>query len=147
MKLHELDFTEGARKTDRKRVGRGHGSGWGKTSARGQKGQLSRSGGKSAPGFEGGQTPLYRRISKRGFTNFTRVEYAVVNLETLNHFNDGAEVTPTILKDAGILKDLKNGVKVLGRGKLEKKLIVKAHKFSAAAQAAIEKAGGTIEVL
>ncbi len=147
MKLHELKSNEGARKTDRKRVGRGHASGWGKTSGRGQKGQNSRSGGGVRPGFEGGQTPLYIRISKRGFTNFTRVEYAVVNLETLNHFADGLEITPTLLKETGIIKDMKNGLKVLGRGKLDKKLVVKAHKFSKSAVAAIEKAGGTVEVL
>lgn len=146
MKLNELKYNEGARK-NRKRVGRGHASGWGKTSGRGQKGQNSRSGGGVRPGFEGGQTPLYIRISKRGFTNFTRVEYAIVNLETLNNFADNVEVTPELLKEAGIIKDMKNGLKVLGRGELDKKLVVKAHKFSKSAVAAIEKAGGTVEVL
>lgn len=147
MKLHELEYVEGARQGDRKRVGRGHGSGLGKTSGKGHKGQNARSGGGVRLGFEGGQTPLYRRISKRGFTNFTRVEFAVVNVETLNRFEDGTEITPVLLKDAGIIKDEKNGIKVLGRGKLDKKLTVKAHKFSKTATEAITNAGGTVEVI
>lgn len=147
MKLHELQYNEGARQGARKRVGRGPGSGNGKTAGKGHKGQNARSGGGVRLGFEGGQTPLYMRISKRGFTNFTRVEYAVVNLESLNRFDDGVEVTPVLLKEAGLVKDEKNGIKVLGRGKLDRKLSVKAHKFSEAAKAAIEKAGGTAEVI
>ena len=147
MKLHELEYNEGARQGDRKRIGRGHGSGNGKTAGKGHKGQNARSGGGVRLGFEGGQTPLYMRISKRGFTNFTRVEYAIVNLESLNRFEDGVEVTPVLLKEAGIIKDEKNGIKVLGRGKIEKKLTVKAHKFSESAKSAIENAGGTVEVI
>lgn len=146
MKLHKLTYTEGARR-ERKRVGRGHGSGLGKTSGRGQKGQLSRSGGGKAPGFEGGQTPLYIRLPKRGFTNPNRKEYTIVNLDTLNLFEDGSEVTLEILLDAGLVKKGLHGLKVLGQGSLEKKLVVKATKFSKSAQEAIEKAGGKAEVL
>ena len=146
MKLHKLTYTEGARR-ERKRVGRGHGSGLGKTSGRGQKGQLSRSGGGKAPGFEGGQTPLYIRLPKRGFTNPNRKEYTIVNLDTLNLFEDGSEVTLEILLDAGLVKKGLHGLKVLGQGSLEKKLVVKATKFSKSAQEAIEKAGGKSEVL
>lgn len=147
MKLHELKYVEGARKANVKRLGRGHGSGLGKTSGKGNKGQNARSGGGVPIGFEGGQTPLYRRIPKRGFTNFTRVEYAVVNLESLNRFEDGAEISPVILKEAGLVKNEMDGIKVLGRGQLEKKLTVKAHKFSKSAEEAIVKAGGSVEVL
>lgn len=147
MKLHELKYVEGARKANVKRLGRGHGSGLGKTSGKGHKGQNARSGGGVPIGFEGGQTPIYRRIPKRGFTNFTRVEYAVVNLESLNRFDNGAEITPVILKEAGLVKNEMDGIKVLGRGQLEKKLTVKAHKFSKSAEEAIKKAGGSIEVL
>lgn len=146
MKLHELTYTPGAR-TERKRVGRGHGSGWGKTSGKGQKGQMSRSGGGKTPGFEGGQTPLYRRLPKRGFTNISRKEYTIVNLDTLNKFEDGSEVTLEVLIDAGLVKKVNDGLKVLGEGTLEKKLVVKANKFSKSAQEAIEKAGGKVEVL
>lgn len=147
MKLHELEYVEGARKANVKRLGRGHGSGLGKTSGRGQKGLKSRSGGKVALGFEGGQTPLYRRIPKRGFTNFTRVEYAVVNLESLNQFKAGAVVNPETLKAAGLVRNQRDGIKILGRGKLEKKLKVQAHKFSKSAILAIEEAGGSVEVI
>lgn len=147
MKLHELEYTEGARKANVKRLGRGHGSGLGKTSGKGHKGQNARSGGGVALGFEGGQTPLYRRLPKRGFTNFTRVEYAIVNVEALNCFDEGVEVTPVLLKSAGLVRKELDGVKILGNGKLEKKLTVKAHKFSKTAVAAIEKAGGTAEVI
>ena len=132
---------------NRNRVGRGPGSGNGKTSGRGQKGQNSRSGGGVRLGFEGGQTPLYKRIPKRGFTNFARKEYAVINLSDLNKFEDGATVTPEILKEAGIVKKQLNGIKVLGKGTLEKKLTVKCNKISASAKEAIEKAGGNVEVL
>ncbi|MGX7014753.1 50S ribosomal protein L15 [Vagococcus silagei] len=146
MKLHELKPAEGSRQV-RNRVGRGSSSGNGKTSGRGQKGQKSRSGGGVRLGFEGGQTPLFRRLPKRGFTNINRKDYAVVNLDVLNRFEDGAEVTPTILMEAGIVKDAKSGIKVLGNGELSKKLTVKAAKFSKSAQSAIEAAGGTIEVI
>jgi large subunit ribosomal protein L15 len=146
MKLHELKYTEGSRK-DRTRLGRGHGSGKGKTAGKGHKGQLARSGGQGKLGFEGGQTPLARRLPKRGFTNYTRKEYAVVNLEQLNRFENGTEVTVELLQNCGIVKDLKSGVKVLGDGELEKKLVVKANKFSKSAVAMIEKAGGKAEVI
>ncbi|MBQ1478076.1 MAG: 50S ribosomal protein L15 [Erysipelotrichaceae bacterium] len=146
MNLHELKYNEGARRGT-KRLGRGQGSGQGKTAGKGHKGQNARSGGGVAIGFEGGQTPIYKRIPKRGFTNFTRKEYAVVNLETLNRFEDGAVVTPELLKETGIVKKMLDGVKVLGNGSLEKKLTVKCHKISQSAKAAIEKAGGTVEVI
>lgn len=146
MKLHELHPAEGSRHV-RNRVGRGPSSGNGKTSGRGQKGQKSRSGGGVRLGFEGGQTPLFRRLPKRGFTNINRKEYAIVNLDVLNRFEDGAEVTPTTLIEAGIIKDAKAGIKVLGNGELSKKLTVKAAKFSKSAQSAIEAAGGSVEVI
>ncbi len=147
MKLHELRPNEKAFKT-RKRVGRGPGSGLGKTSGRGQKGQNARSGGGVRPGFEGGQLPLFRRLPKRGFSNAKfKTVYAVINLSDLNKFEDGAIVTPEILKEMGILKNQLNGVKVLGNGKLEKKLTVKAHKFSNSAKESIEKMGGKAEVI
>ena len=123
------------------------GSGFGKTSTRGQKGQLARSGGGTRLGFEGGQTPLFRRIPKRGFTNINRKEYAIVNLDDLNIFENGSEVTPKELFEAGLIKKEKAGVKILGNGSLERKLTVKAAKFSASAKKAIESAGGTCEVL
>lgn len=146
MKLHELKATEGARST-KKRIGRGQGSGTGKTSGKGQKGQNSRSGGGVAIGFEGGQTPFFKRMPKRGFTNFTRKEYAIVNVEDLNKFEDGVTVDYSALKAAGLVKKELDGLKVLGNGKLEKKLTVKAVKFSASAKKAIEAAGGSAEVL
>ena len=146
MKLHELKYTEGSRK-DGFRLGRGHGSGNGKTSGKGNKGQKARSGGMGKLGFEGGQSPLARRLPKRGFTNFTRKEYAIVNLDQLNRFADGTEVTVELLKNTGIVKDLKCGVKVLGDGELEKKLVVKANKFTKSAVAMIEKVGGKAEVI
>lgn len=146
MKLNELKATEGARST-KKRIGRGLGSGNGKTSGKGQKGQNSRSGGGVAIGFEGGQTPFFKRMPKRGFTNFTRKEYAIVNVEDLNKFEDGVTVDFTAVKAAGLVKKELDGLKVLGNGKLEKKLTVKAAKFSASAKKAIEEAGGTAEVL
>lgn len=146
MKLHELKPVDGARK-DGFRLGRGHGSGNGKTSGKGNKGQKARSGGMGKLGFEGGQTPLARRLPKRGFTNFTRKEYAIINLSQLNNFEDGAEVNPTILKELGLVKNLKDGLKVLGEGELTKKLNVKAHKFSQSAVELIEKAGGKAEVI
>ena len=146
MKLHELQPAEGSRHV-RNRVGRGSSSGNGKTSGRGQKGQKSRSGGGVRLGFEGGQTPLFMRLPKRGFTNINRKDYAIVNLDVLNRFEDGAEVTPTTLIEAGIVKDAKSGIKILGNGELTKKLTVKAAKFSKSAQTAIEAAGGSVEVI
>ena len=137
MKLHELKPAEGSRKV-RNRVGRGTSSGNGKTAGRGQKGQKARSGGKVRLGFEGGQTPLFRRMPKRGFLNVNAKEYALVNLDQLNVFKDGTEVTPVVLKEAGI---------VLGNGELTKKLTVKAAKFSKSAEAAITAKGGSIEVI
>lgn len=146
MKLHELKPAEGSRKV-RNRVGRGTSSGNGKTSGRGQKGQNSRSGGGVRLGFEGGQTPLFRRLPKRGFTNINRIEFAIVNLETLNRFEDGTVVTPALLVESGIVKNEKSGIKVLGNGQVERKLTVKASKFSEAAEKAIVAAGGSIEVI
>lgn len=146
MKLNDLKATEGARST-KKRIGRGLGSGNGKTSGKGQKGQNSRSGGGVAIGFEGGQTPFFKRMPKRGFTNFTRKQYAIVNVEDLNKFEDGVTVDFAAVKAAGLVKKELDGLKVLGNGKLEKKLTVKAAKFSASAKKAIEEAGGTAEVL
>ena len=146
MKLHELQPAEGSRK-ERNRVGRGQGSGNGKTAGRGSKGQKARSGGGVRLGFEGGQTPLFRRIPKRGFQNINRKEYAVVNLGTLNRFEDGQEVTAAVLVEAGIVKNEKDGIKVLANGKLERKLTVKANKFSQAAKEAIEAAGGPVRAV
>ena len=147
MKLHELKPNEKAFK-ERKRLGRGTASGTGKTSGKGHKGQNARSGGGVRPGFEGGQLPLFRRLPKRGFTNaMFKTRYAVINLSDLNKFENGAEVTPEILKNMGIVKNLKDGIKVLGNGTLEKKLTVKANKFSLKAKEAIEKSGGKIEVI
>ena len=144
--LNELRPVDGARKR-RKRVGRGTGSGLGKQAGRGMKGQLSRSGGGPRPGFEGGQIPFFQRLPKRGFNNVNRKEYAVVNLVDLNQFNDGETVTPEALIARNVLKKLNSGVKILANGTLEKKLTVKAHVFSKAAEAAILKAGGTVEVI
>ncbi|MEH7500936.1 50S ribosomal protein L15 [Neobacillus drentensis] len=146
MKLHELKPAEGSRK-ERKRLGRGIGSGQGKTAGKGHKGQNARSGGGVRLGFEGGQTPLYRRLPKRGFTNFTRKEYAVVNLDALNRFAEGTEVTPELLIETGVVSNEKAGIKILAKGTIENKLTVKAHKFSSAAKEAIEAAGGTTEVI
>ena len=146
MKLHELKATEGARFTS-KRIGRGQGSGLGKTSGKGHKGQNALSGGGVAIGFEGGQTPLFKRTPMRGFTNFTRKEYATINVGELNKFEDGAVVNFEILKNAGLLKKELDGLKVLGEGKLEKKLTVQAKKFSKSAEKAIVEAGGTAEVI
>ncbi|MCG7335375.1 50S ribosomal protein L15 [Sporosarcina sp. ACRSM] len=146
MKLHTMKPAEGARK-QRKRVGRGTGSGHGKTSGRGHDGQNSRSGGGVRLGFEGGQIPLFQRLPKRGFTNINRKEYAIVNLDTLNRFEEGTEVTPELLIETGVVSNAKSGIKILGNGTLEKKITVKAHKFSASAKEAIEKAGGQTEVV
>ena len=144
MKLNELKPAEGSRQV-RNRVGRGTSSGNGKTAGRGQKGQKAR--GKVRLGFEGGQMPLFRRMPKRGFKNINCVEYAVVNIEKLNKFEDGTEVTPTLLVESGIVKNEKDGIKILGNGELKKKLTVKANKFSASAKSAIEAAGGQAEVM
>jgi large subunit ribosomal protein L15 len=146
MNLHELKPAEGSRK-ERKRLGRGIGSGQGKTAGKGHKGQNARSGGGVRLGFEGGQTPLYRRLPKRGFTNIGRKEYAIVNLDTLNRFVEGTEVTPELLIETGVVSNEKAGIKILAKGTLEKKLTVKAHKFSSAAKEAIEAAGGNTEVI
>ncbi|HEX7063619.1 MAG TPA: 50S ribosomal protein L15 [Bacillales bacterium] len=146
MKLHELHPAEGSRK-NRKRVGRGPGSGSGKTSGRGQKGQNSRSGGGVRPGFEGGQMPLIKRLPKRGFKNPTRKEYATVNIEALNRFEEGTEVTPELLLETRLVRKEQDGIKVLGNGELNVSLKVKAHKFSASAKQAIESAGGNAEVI
>ena len=143
MKLHEMKPLQASQK--RNRVGRGPGSGNGKTSGRGQKGQKARSGGGVRLGFEGGQTPLARRLPKRGFTNFNRVEYAIVNVEALNQFEDGTEITAALLLDKRVIRKELGGLKVLGNGELTKKLTVMATKFSASAKEAIEKAGGTAE--
>ncbi|WP_267200861.1 50S ribosomal protein L15 [Limosilactobacillus kribbianus] len=144
MKLNELKPAAGSR-SKRLRKGRGLSSGHGFTSGRGTKGQKAH--GKTRLGFEGGQMPLYRQIPKRGFTNINRKEYAIVNLTALNKFDDGTEVTPQVLVESGLVKNLKSGIKVLGSGKLEKKLTVKANKFSASAVSAIEAAGGKTEVM
>ena len=144
MKLNELKPAAGSR-SKRLRKGRGLSSGHGFTSGRGTKGQKAH--GKTRLGFEGGQMPLYRQIPKRGFTNINRKEYAIVNLASLNKFDDGTEVTPQLLMESGLVKNLKSGIKILGSGKIEKKLTVKANKFSASAVSAIEAAGGKTEVM
>ena len=146
MKLHTLKSNEGSR-TSRKRIGRGMASGHGKTSGRGHKGQKARSGSGTRVGFEGGQTPLFQRLPKRGFTNINRKEYAIVNVETLNRFDEDTEVTPELLVEKGIVRKVKSEVKILGKGTLEKKLHVKAHNFSTSAKEAIEAAGGKTEVI
>lgn len=147
MKLHELKPNEGSRHR-RKIVGRGVGSTLGKTAGRGENGQKSRSGYSHKAGFEGGQLPLYRRLPKRGFTNARfKTEYAVINVGDLNKFEDGATVTPEILKEMGLVKNMLDGIKVLGNGTLERKLTVKAHKFSSVAKEQIEKLGGKVEVI
>ena len=147
MKLNNMVAPDGA-KHDRKRVGRGVGSGLGKTSGRGHKGQNARSGGGVRPGFEGGQLPLFRRLPKRGFKNaLFKVRYAVINLSDLDKFEEGAVVTPELLKEMGLIKKQFDGVKVLANGTLTKKLTVKANKFSDAALREIEKIGGKAEVI
>ncbi|WLT00008.1 50S ribosomal protein L15 [Lactobacillus helsingborgensis] len=146
MKLHELHAAEGSRNA-RKRVGRGTSSGFGKTSGRGQKGQLSRQGGHTRLGFEGGQMPLFRTMPKRGFKNINRKEYAIINLDDLNKFEDGNEVTVASLKEKGLVKKELSGVKLLAKGELKVKLNVKINKVSAAAKKAVEDAGGSVEVI
>ena len=145
MKLNEL-YNENA--TVRKRVGRGPGSGTGKTSGKGHKGQNARSGGGVRPGFEGGQLPLFRRLSKRGFNNYEfRTVYATVNVGDLERFEEGTTVTKELLVEVGLVKKELDGIKVLGNGELTKKLTVKANKFSSAAKEKIENVGGTTEVI
>lgn len=147
MKLNELKYNEGSKK-DIKRLGRGSSSGTGKTSGRGENGQKSRSGGGVRIGFEGGQLPLYRRLPKRGFSNaMFKKTYAVINVSDLNMFDDGTEVTPALLSEMGIIKKQLSGIKVLGNGTLEKKLTVRAHKFSNIAKEKIETACGKAEVM
>ena len=146
MRLHELKAVEGATKA-RKRRGRGQGTGLGTTGGRGMNGQNSRSGGGVRLGFEGGQMPLYRRIPKRGFNNRFAKEYAEVNVADLNRFEDGTVVDFDLMLQSGLVKQVKDGVKVLGNGELEKKLTVKAEKFSKSAAEKIEKAGGKAEVI
>ena len=146
MKLHELRAVPGATRAP-KRKGRGTATGQGKTAGRGMNGQKSRSGGGTRPGFEGGQMPLYRRIPKRGFTNIWATEYTVLNLKDLNRFDAGTVVTPELIKEAGMAKQVKDGIKILGNGTLEKNLTVKAHKFSKTAVEKIESAGGKAEVI
>jgi len=146
MKLHELKPVEGATHY-KKRVGRGTSSGTGKTAGRGTKGQNSRTGGGTRLGFEGGQTPLFKRLPKRGFTNFFRTEYAIVNLLELNSYPNGSTITPEILLSDRKVSAPKSGVKILGKGKITVSLTVKAHKFSVSAKKAIEDAGGKTEVI
>ena len=147
MKLHELSPVAGSKK-DARRIGRGHGSGWGKTAGKGHKAQKARSGGGVRPGFEGGQMPLQRRIPKRGFNNIFAKKIVAINLSTLNRkFEDGAVVDIEALVNAGVVKNSFDAVKVLGNGKLEKKLTVKVSAFSESAKAAIEAAGGKTEVI
>ncbi len=146
MKLHELHSAEGSRR-NRKRVGRGTSRGYGKTSGRCQKCQLARQVGHTRLGFEGGQMPLFRTMPKRGFKNINRKEYAIVNLDDLNKFEDGSEVTVESLKDNGLVKKELSGVKLLGKGELKVKLTVKVNKVSASAKQAVEAAGGTVEVI
>ena len=146
MKLHEFRAVPGATKAP-KRKGRGTATGQGTTAGRGMNGQKSRSGGSIKPGFEGGQMPLYRRIPKRGFTNIWGTEYVGVNVEALNRFEAGTVVTPEMIKEAGLAKGVKDGIKILGNGTLEKNLTVQAHKFSKTAIEKIESAGGKAEVI
>lgn len=146
MYIHELSPAEGSKK-DVKRVGRGHGSGWGKTSGKGHKGQNARSGGGVRPGFEGGQMPMTRRIPKRGFNNIFATKYSVVNVSDLDQFVDGTVVDADLLKASGLIKKTNDGVKILGNGELTKNLTVKAAAFSASAKEKIEKAGGKAEVM
>ena len=146
MKLNELKPAEGST-TAARRLGRGTGSGLGKTSGKGHKGAKARSGGGKRPGFEGGQMPLVRRLPKRGFTNIFRTEYVAINVDRLNIFEDGSLVTPVELIEMGIIKKIEDGVKIMGNGEITKKLTVKANKFTATAKEKIEAAGGVAEVI
>ncbi|MCK5511666.1 MAG: 50S ribosomal protein L15 [Thermodesulfovibrionia bacterium] len=145
MKLSDLSPENGSRKKN-KRVGRGHGSGHGKTSCKGHKGQKARSGGVGKPGFEGGQMPLHRRLPKRGFRNIFKKEYAIVALRDLVGFSEEL-VTPEAMIEKGLIKDMKSGVKILGDGEIKKSLTIKAHAFSASAKEKILKAGGRVEII
>ena len=147
MDLSNLRPAEGSKHSDNFRRGRGHGSGNGKTAGKGHKGQKARSGGGTRPGFEGGQMPLYRRIPKRGFTNINSKEIVGINVSTLERFDNDAVVTVEALVEAGIVKNPRDGVKILGNGELTKKLTVKANAFSEGAKAKIEALGGTCEVI
>ena len=145
--LNQLHPVEGARHS-KKRLGRGIGSGLGKTAGKGTKGQNARSGGGVRPGFEGGQLPLFQRLPKRGFKNVNRTEYSIINVEDLNVFEDGATVDAEAIINAKLIKEVKDGIKVLGNGELtKKKLVVKANKFSESAKKAIEALGGSVEVI
>ena len=146
MKLHELSPSEGSKKKAF-RVGRGHGSGNGKTSGKGQKGQKARSGGGVRPGFEGGQMPIYRRLPKRGFTNIFAKKYTSINVEDLNKFDNGTEITAEVLKENGVIKKINDGIVVLGRGDLNKRVTIKAKRFSKSAEEKISAAGGKAEVI
>ncbi|MCM8710779.1 50S ribosomal protein L15 [Clostridium sp. SYSU_GA19001] len=146
MKLHDLKPAAGAKKSP-KRVGRGTGSGLGRNAGKGEKGQWARSGGGVRPGFEGGQMPLYRRLPKRGFTNIFAKEYATINVDRLNIFEDGTVVTPELLLETRVISKLYDGVKILGNGDLTKNLTVKASKFSKTAAEKIQAAGGKVEVV
>ena len=146
MKLHTLKPAAGSKKAP-KRVGRGTGSGVGRNAGKGEKGQNARSGGGVRPGFEGGQMPLYRRLPKRGFTNIFAKEIVAINVDKLNIFEDGTEVTPELLIETGVIGKVKDGVKILGNGELTKKLTVKANKFSKSAEEKITAAGGKFEVI
>ena len=146
MRLHDLRPAEGSTKS-KKRVGRGTGSGLGTTAGRGMNGQNSRSGGGVRPGFEGGQMPLFRRIPKRGFNNKFKKEWTIVNVELLNAFENGTEITPELLLDNGVVSKINYGIKILGDGELNKKLTVKANKFTQSAISKIEAAGGKAEVI
>ena len=146
LKLHDLKPSKGANRK-RKRIGRGPGSGSGKTAGRGHKGQKSRSGYSQKIGFEGGQMPLYRRLPKRGFRNIFAKKYAIVNVQDLNCFEEGTTVTPVMVQEQGLIKKIHSGLRILGQGKLEKKLTVQAHHFTQSARQKIEKVGGSIEVL
>ncbi|NLN48527.1 MAG: 50S ribosomal protein L15 [Clostridiales bacterium] len=145
MKLHELKPVQGSK--DKKRKGRGIGSGLGKTAGKGHKGQKARSGGGVRIGFEGGQMPLYRRIPKRGFTNIFKKEYVIINISELKVFENGTEVTPELLKEKGLIKNLNSEIKILGDGEITKELTVKAHKFSKTAIERITASGGKVEVI
>ena len=146
MNLHELRPAEGSTE-EAWRKGRGHGSGNGKTAGRGHKGQNARSGGGVRPGFEGGQMPLYRRLPKRGFKNRNRLDFVAINVGTLSQFEDGSVVDAAALRAAGLIKNSRDGIVVLGEGELTKKLTVKATRFSASAQEKIEAVGGKAEVI
>jgi len=146
VRIHELKPAEGSTHR-RKRVGRGIGSGWGKTSGRGHKGQGQRAGGGKGPYFEGGQTPLVRRLPKRGFTNVFQKVYAEVKLNDLNRFAPGTVITPELLIESGLVKKVNDGIKILGNGEINQALTVQAHSFTKSAAAKIEKAGGTVEVI